>query len=582
MPDLANTATTLSSNKFGNLIGRLFNNLSGWQRGLMAFSNGVFASLALPPAGFWPAIFVAFPVLVLLLDAIDEQANRPALKFRAAFASGWWFGFGYFVISLYWIGAAFLVEADKFAVLLPLAVAVLPAGLAIFWGLATGLSIFAWKPGITRVLILALALTAFEWLRGHILTGFPWNTIGYISASMTGIDQLAAFIGLYGVSFFVLICSLAPALVFSRQPHYAMAAVLLVIFAGGWFAGSQRALTDNRSASVAQPVKQPVIRVVQPNIDQKNKWDRAFQQENIEKYFQMTRAHFPESGNTLANSNTLTSSNTLAATKRNNNNLAAVDIVVWPESALPALFDENPHLQARVADLLPKNTFLVMGALRREKKPARKGKSRRFFNSIMAVNSDGQTMATYDKFHLVPFGEYLPAEKWLAPLGLRKIVAIPASFSTGPGPQSLKVGKLPAFSPLICYEISFSNNIVDHANRPDWIVNVTNDGWFGKTAGPHQHLTQTRLRAIEQGLPIIRAANTGISAMIDPYGRILKSLALGSAGVFDARLPKPIPPTLYARYGDLAAIVLIMAMVIVLASLSGLLAIYQKTKNTRI
>lgn len=533
---------------------------SRWQRVVLAFTSGVLACLALPPAGLWPTLFIAFPALVLLLDTINRQAifqtNSPARKFWAAFACGWWFGFGYFIVSLYWIGASFLVEADKFAVFLPLAVVALPAGLAIFWGLASGISILLWKPDFNRLLILAAALTSAEWLRGHIFTGFPWNTIGYASASMAGVEQLAAFTGLYGVSFFVLICAFAPVTVFSRSAQrsdYILSGILLASLLGVWFAGYQRTLSDTNSASATAPI----IRVVQPNIDQKKKWVRASQQENIDKYFQMS----------------------LAGPENNMGGLKGVDIVVWPESALPALYEENPQLQTRVANLLPENTLLLMGALRRERRSVDGGKHR-FFNSILAVDSDGRINAVYNKFHLVPFGEYLPGEKWLAPLGLRKIVAIPSSFNTGPGPQTLKVSRFPAFSPMICYEIIFPSQIVDQNNRPDWIVNVTNDGWFGKTAGPHQHLTQARFRAIEQGLPIVRAANTGISAAISPYGKVIKSLPLGKAGVFDIKLPKPLPKTIYARYGDYIALFLILGMLNILMFCYHLLTNMQKPEKS--
>jgi len=211
---------------------------------------------------------------------------------------------------------------------------------------------------------------------------------------------------------------------------------------------------------------------------------------------------------------------------------------------------------------------LIMGALRRQRKITSGETQSEFFNSVQAVDSNGQIIATYDKFHLVPFGEYLPGEKWLTPLGLRKIVAIPGGFTRGSGPQTLKAGTLPDFSPLVCYEIGFPGQVVDQNNRPGWIVNVTNDGWFGKTAGPYQHLAQARFRAIEQGLPIVRAANTGISAVIDPFGKIVNSIQLGTSGVIDVRLPKPRKPTVYTRYGNWASFAQIVGMLIILISLS--------------
>ncbi|VAV89746.1 Apolipoprotein N-acyltransferase / Copper homeostasis protein CutE [hydrothermal vent metagenome] len=525
-----------------------FDNLSKWQRRAIIFFSGIVASMALPPADIWPAVFVAFSTLVILLDAIERRALSPTKKFKAAFACGWLFGFGYFVVSLYWIGAALLVEADKFAVLLPLAVAALPAGIALFWGLATGFAVLAWRPGLSRILVLAVAFTLTEWLRGWVLTGFPWNTIGYTSAGMGGIDQLASFTGLYGVTFFVLVCAMAPALLFSRRRNFIMAGFLFASFAALWIGGNfyKDLNRDNR------PAAGPVIRVVQPNIDQRKKWDRAFRQANIEKYFQLS-ALDPASGS--------------APGKR-------FDALIWPESALPLLFDESPLLQARVADILPPDTVLIMGALRRERKVTSGEAQNEFFNSVQAVDSEGKVVATYDKFHLVPFGEYLPGEEWLTPLGLRKIVAIPGGFTSGPGPQTLKAGTLPDFSPLVCYEIGFPGQVVDQNNRPGWIVNVTNDGWFGKTAGPYQHLAQARFRAIEQGLPIVRAANTGISAVIDPFGKIVDSIQLGTSGIMDVKLPNPREPTVYTRYGNWAAVAQIVGMLIILSSLSTVFGLF--------
>ena len=533
-----------------------FSQLSKWPRRLVSVVAGMGASLALPPADIWPTVFVAFSVLVLQLDGIDEQPIAKSKKFKAAFACGWLFGFGYFVISLYWIGAAFLVEADKFAALMPLAVAALPAGIAIFWGLACALAMMMWRPGVIRIFVLATVFTFFEWTRGLVFTGFPWNTIGYTSAGMGGFDQMASFVGLYGVTFMVLVFSMSPVLLVGKQRQLFSAGVLLAGFVGTWIAGNAYL---NRHLN-AMPGTGPVIRIVQPNIDQKKKWDRAFAGENIEKYFKLS-ALGPEGDQRPVSARVQTKS---------------FDALIWPESALPLLFDENRLLKARVAELLPPNSFLVLGALRRESTTTATGVENAFFNSVQVVDSDGKIAATYDKFHLVPFGEYLPGEEWLTPLGLRKIVAIPGGFNKGTGPQTLQIGTLPAFSPLICYEIGFPGQVVDPERRPDWIVNVTNDGWFGKTAGPYQHLAQARFRAIEQGIPVIRAANTGISAAIDSYGRIISTIGLGKSGVMDVVLPPPRPPTVFARYGDRAALLLIVGMLIIFIGLPGVLRSFRR------
>ena len=546
MEDLANTTGVHKGSPFNKR--KPMQHL--WQRFAVMLFSGALASLALPPLGLWPALFIAFPVLLLALDNISQRPSTRAQKFKAAFLSGWAFGFGYFVISLYWIGAAFLVEADKFALLLPLAVAALPAGLAIFWGLASGVAILLWKINNSRVLTFAIAFTAFEWLRGHLFTGFPWNTIGYSSAGMGGIDQLAAFSGLYGVTFIVLIWALTPVLLFSKRPHYPLVGCLMSLMAVVWLWGQSRAHDGHKSRAESASQSRLMVRVVQPNIIQEKKWDRAFRKDNIDRYFKLSSAKplQTSTGKTF------------------------VDVVVWPESALPLLYEESENIQQRVASLLPAKTYLLLGALRRQKQVNPETNKRAFFNSLLTVDSNGKVIATYDKSHLVPFGEYLPAEKWLAPLGLRKIVALPASFSAGTGPKTFKIGQLPTFSAYICYEIGFSDELIGQNKRPKWIVNVTNDGWFGKTAGPHQHLAQTQFRAIEQGLPIVRAANTGISAMIDPFGNIVKSLALGQAGYFDVRLPQALPATIYARFGYWALIAQVALIWILFTAISRLFA----------
>jgi len=534
------------------IMASFLDNEKPWRRHVVICCSGAVASLALPPLGFWPVLFVTFPFLLLVLDGISLKPLSPGQEFKSAFFAGWLFGFGYFVTSLYWIGAALLVEPDKFALLLPLAVIALPAGLALFWGLATGLSILLWKMTANRLVTLTLALTLFEWLRGYLFTGFPWNTIGYSSASLKGLDQLAAFSGIYGVTLMILIWSFTPVLFFAKRINYLLIGCLVLSFSGTWFLGHLRSAQSHILSTTDKSSSQPIIRVVQPNIMQEKKWDRAYRQENIDRYFQISAQK----------------STGLNPGKQSYN------ILVWPESALPLIYEKSEKTQLRVASLLPKNTLLLMGALRLGRGIGRgqdsNTQTRPFFNSLLAVNSEGKVIATYDKSHLVPFGEYLPAEKWLAPLGLRKIVALPASFSSGNGPKTIKINTFPSFSAFICYEISFSDKIAGRNPRPEWIVNVTNDGWFGKTAGPHQHLAQTRFRAIEQGLPIVRAANTGISAMIDPYGAIVDFLPLGQAGFFDTRLPKALPKTIFVRFGYLPLIVQVVLILLVFATFSKL------------
>lgn len=494
----------------------LLANLPGWQRPLLIFLSGALLSTSLPPADLWPVVFLTFPVLIFALDNAAHKHTAKRARLKAGFVAGWLFGFGYFVTSLYWIGAAFLVEPDKFALLIPFAVAALPAFLALFWGLATGFSVLLWSSGFSRVIVLAVFLTLAEWLRGHVLTGFPWNVIGFASSGMGGISQLAAFVGIYGVTFFVLVwAGLGVALVGSaRKPLLPMA--LAASFMAVWLAGNLRV-----PLSGLQGAQGPLVRIVQPAIAQNEKWPPKFRRRNIDLLFSLSARPTGEK-------------------------TPAPKIIVWPESALPVLFEQSPALRQRVAKLLAPGSFLIMGAIRRLKA----GDGAEFYNSVLVVNHRGETIARYDKSHLVPFGEYLPYENIFSWLGLRKLVTLPGGFKSGSGSKLLSAKGLPAFTAAICYEIIFPSRIMPAHQRAQWIVNLTNDAWFGNTAGPYQHFAQARFRAIEQGVPVVRAANSGISGVISPYGTTLASVALGRRDVLDFKLPRAGTKTVYSQTGD--------------------------------
>jgi apolipoprotein N-acyltransferase len=453
---------------------------------------------------------------------------------------GWSFGFGYFVISLYWLGFAFLVDADRFAVLMPLGVAALPAGLALFWAAAAAGAITLWQPfGPRRAVLLAVALAAGEWLRGHLFTGFPWNAPGYAAGALDGLAQGAAVVGIYGMTLLVLLwaglAAVAVTETLSRRALVAVIAVLatapIALAAGHWrLVSASPAMFDDIG-----------LRIVQANIPQADKWRPERQNEIVEAHLDLST----EGG------------------------LAGVTHLVWPESAVPMLIDEAPEARDRLVRRLPEDVTLLLGALRREFEDAAGVPGVRVYNSIFALAGSGEIMARYDKWRLVPFGEYLPLETLLKPLGLRKLVPLPLGFSAGPAPLTVAIDGTPAFAPLVCYEAIFPRALIDREDRPDWLLNVTNDGWFGNTAGPYQHLEQARFRAIEEGLALVRAANTGISAVIDPYGRILHRLRLGEAGRIDSPLPRPLPPTIYARWGDLAFFFML--------TIAGLVAVAYKT-----
>lgn len=523
--------------------------LNGWQRWVCAFSAGTLSVLALPPVHVLPILFITFPILVWLLDGLERVGHHltRAELLRASFAVGWWFGFGYFLLGLYWIGFAFMVEADKFAIFMPFAVVALPAGLALFVGAATMLARLYWPLGYGRVVVLAVAWTAAEWLRGNILTGFPWNLIGESFTSSMALLQWAALVGAYGLSFIVLLIAAAPAAfdprrddlreAMDRTMHWAHRAMhwrlwavpLTALSALGllWLGGAARLLL-----AVPEPTPSAdtvMLRLVQPNIPQTTKWK-------------------PESRMAVLGEFLRLSARPTAAAP---SGLTAHTVVIWPESALAIFLAREPFVLSAISRILPRGAMLLTGSIRGEPGPDGPADHLQYFyNSLYAVNDEGRIVATYDKSHLVPFGEYLPYHRWLGRIGLKKLTQLQGSFDEGPGPVTLSLPDIPPFSPLICYEIIFPEAVVAPTQRPDWIVNVTNDAWFGTSSGPYQHLSQVRLRAVEQGLPVARAANTGISAVIDAYGRIIAEQPLNTEGVLDVPLPAALTATPYARFGD--------------------------------
>ncbi len=498
----------------------------GWRRRVIALAAGASGALALPPLDLWPLIVVPMTVAVWLIDgAVGKSA---ASRFRAAAAAGWWWGFGFFLAGLWWLGAAFLVEAEKFAWAMPFGVVALPALLAFFPALAFGCARLLWPSGTGRILMLAVMLSLSEWLRGHVLTGFPWNVYGMMLAGQPQIAQIASAVGLYGLTLLSIAIGAAPATLGTaerpwarwRAPVIALLAVAGLIGFGLW----------RVPAGPAPLVAGVKLRLMQPNLPQ----DAKFNARNGEAILN----HY------LALSDRATSPSTPG--------VQAVTHLIWPESAFPFLLGRTPQALSRIAALLPPNTTLITGAARAgELLP---GESRPpIFNAIQVVDDEGAIVSSYDKVHLVPFGEYLPPmlERLIRSVGLSEFVSVPGGFAAGTRRLPLAIRGLPPAAPLICYEVVFPAEVAPRGPRAGFMLNLTNDGWFGQTSGPYQHFAQARLRAIEEGLPLVRVANTGISAVTDGYGRVLGNLPLGREGVLDTGLPRAGPATPYSRFGDL-------------------------------
>jgi apolipoprotein N-acyltransferase len=510
----------------------------GWKRAGIAFVAGALSTFAMAPFNAWPVLFLTFPVVVWLIDGAG--AGRWGGVPAAAW-TGWWFGLGYFVVGLYWIGYAFLVDAETFAWLMPFAVLGLPAYLSIFTAIGFALARLLWTRDAWRVLALAIGLTAGEWLRSEVLTGFPWNTFGYALTEPLALAQTASLIGLWGLTFLAVAIFASPAVLIDgasrgRKPWIAPAAALAALVAMGVFGVARLSLEPTR---LLPKVK---IRIMQPNLQQDVKFNYSAKAEVMQHYLTLSdRSSGPQS-----------------------TGVRDATVLVWPESAFPFFLTREPDAMAQIADLLPKGTVLITGAVRAPDQPPGT-RVTRAYNSVYVIDHEGNVLSVYDKLHLVPFGEYLPFQKWLEKLGLQELTKQEGGFIPGSVRHTMEIPNAPRVLPLICYEAIFPGTIATRDDRPGWIVNVTNDGWFGISTGPYQHLQQARLRAIEQGLPLVRAANTGISAVIDPQGRIVARLGLGLEGVLDSALPAANPPTVYARSGDIpAAIMVALALIVVI------------------
>lgn len=487
---------------------------SGWRRYALAVVLGVLAAGALPPLHIVPLLPIAFTGIFWLTAA----SRTP----RAAFAAGWWFGLGHFIAGLYWIAHALLTDPERFGWMIPFAVGGLAAVIAVYIGLATLIAWVARARGVAGILFFAAIWTTLEWLRGVLFTGFPWNLIGTVWVWSNEIIQLAAVTGVWGLSALTVAVAAMPATVTRGSNEWRAPAVALVFLALVWAGGAIRL-----SGATEATVPGAALRIVQPNISQVAKWRDELRAQHLARHIRLSEQ----------------------------NGDGAARIVVWPESAVPYVLANEPVLLDAVARAVPAGGLVITGSLRTT--PQRTTPFQ-IWNSLHAVDGRGEVVATYDKFHLVPFGEYVPFRRFI---NIPKITHGSIDFSAGPGPQTVALPGFPAMSPLVCYEVIFPGAVTDPNARPGWLLNVTNDGWFGVSSGPYQHFAAARLRAVEEGLPLVRAANTGISAVVDSHGRVTARLGLDREGVVDASLPVALAgPTPYARWGDWIGFVIIILM----------------------
>ncbi|MBL6454938.1 apolipoprotein N-acyltransferase [Belnapia sp. T6] len=471
-----------------------------WRQQLLAaLALGLLSALALPPVHAVPVLLLAIPGLLALIAAAPDTRRAAWL----GFAWGW----GHWIAGIYWVTYAILTDVAHFWWLVPLAAPALAIPLALFV-LPPVFVARALPAGWPRLLGFAGAWVLAELARGFLFTGFPWNLIGTVWAFAALPVQPAALVGVHGLSLLTLVLAGLPLLPGWRP--WAGAALLLAGLAGfgAWRLG--------QPAPPDQPVQ---LLLVQGNIPQEVKWRPEQRMPNFQRYLDLTAAAARDAA---------------AAGRRL--------VAIWPETASPFLLAQDPEAQRLAAAALPPGAMLLAGTVRAEWGPD--GSLREVFNSLVALDQSGRIEAIYDKSHLVPFGEYMPLSG-LLPI---RLVTGGMDFSAGPGPERLAPPGLPPFGALICYEVIFPAAVTP-TPRPDWLVNITNDGWFGISAGPWQHLATARLRAVEEGLPLARAAQTGISAVFDARGRELAAIPLGQAGTAAVALPGPDAPPSFARFG---------------------------------
>ena len=491
----------------------------------VALGSGALAALALPPLYLLPLLLISFPLLVWLMAGASGPLRASVIGFA--------FGLGHHIVGLYWISHSLLIDPWRHGWLIPLFVGGLAAILAIFIGLAAAAArALAGRKPLPLLLAFAAFWTAGEWLRGWVFTGFPWNLLGSVWLWSDPMVQLASVTGTWGLSLLTVLAMSSPAIMgdaaAARWQRISAVPVALLLLGANVFFGSER-LAGSAPASVDNVL----LRLVQPNIPQTLKWDASLAEDHVLKLIRMSTAG--DASHKITD-------------------------VIWPETAVPFSLERNPGLAQALTAAVPAGGLLITGIPRVSQTNAGPA----WHNGMVALDGTGAVRASFDKFHLVPFGEYVPI-RWIP--GVDRIAPGETDFSPGPGPRTLELPGLPPVSPLICYEVIFPGSVVDTAMRPAWLLNLTNDAWFGLSTGPHQHFASARLRAIEEGLPLIRVANTGISGVVDPYGRVLAKLELGREGVIDSPLPRALPPTPYARFGDrIAGSIILMVLVFALAA----------------
>ncbi|MHA6689353.1 apolipoprotein N-acyltransferase [Devosia sp. A449] len=512
----------------------------GWRRFLLLVLAGAVAGLSVPPLFILPALFISFPIWVWCLDGAERQRGWRRL-FGPGFTIGFAFGWGYFTVAFHWLGAAFFVDGGIMLAIMPFAILALAALIALFWGFASAVAQLFWSHGPWRIVTLATFLTIAEWLRGHVLTGFPFDLLGYALTPTDEMMQLSALIGIYGLTLLAAVLAMLPALIWPADDR-SLSRRLLPLFIGLTLIALQLGYGHNRLAgTIATERSDIALRLVQPLVYEHADWGNADPVALIDRLLMLSDMRMDPADQGLAD----------------------ITHLVWPESSLPFFLSTYPEALARIARLLPETTTLLAGAPRQQYEPGASTASGPPFNALLAIDTNGEIIASYDKSHLVPFGEFLPFAELFSRFGIKQFV--PGAEGWGHGDARRRLMSLPAtpaFLALICYEILFSGDLGDTAGA-QFLFNITNDAWFDGSIGPAQHAHHARVRAVEEGMSLIRAANSGLTFATDPLGRITAALPPQQMAALDVRPHQRLASTLFSQLRYWPLLIALLAGVLI-------------------
>jgi apolipoprotein N-acyltransferase len=500
----------------------------GWRRVLILLAAGAIAGLSVPPFFILPVLFVTMPLWVWALDGAERLGGIRRI-FGPAFTIGFCFGFGYFCVAFHWLGVAFLTEGGLYPLAMPFAIAALAALIALFWGFASALAHLFWSAGALRIVTLATFLSLAEWVRGTQFSGFPFDLLGYALTANDEMAQLASVVGIYGLTFIAALISFTPALIWPADQR-GLTRRLVPFFSAIIVIAAQLAYGNYRLTSTAVTERNDVrMRLVQPAILEHVDWAAADPEAIMQRLIGLSEE----------------------ATSPDDPGLVAMTHLIWPESVFPFFLSDYPPALAQIGRMLPDDVILVSGVPRENwnDEDLPQSEDQPAYNSILAIDTEGEVVASYDKSHLVPFGEYLPFQGFWRMLGINQFVPGTNGWTAGTGHRLMSPPGTPAFIALICYEAIFSGDLGANPADAAFILNITNDAWFDGSVGPAQHAHHARMRAVETGLPLVRVGNTGITLLTDPLGRITEHLAPEGRGVLDVVPALKLPDTIFNRIG---------------------------------